>query len=86
MTAANHDERHFPDPDRFDIHRKIGRSMTFGYGLHFCMGAALARLEGRVTMDEVLNRFPEWDVDMDKAVRLHNSISRGWESLPVLLP
>jgi cytochrome P450 len=85
LTSANHDERQFPDPDRFDIRRKIGRTTTFGYGIHFCLGAALARLEGRLTLDEVLNRFPEWEVDTDKAVRLHNSISRGWDSLPVVV-
>ena len=41
--------------------------LTFGYGLHFCLGAALARLEGRVALDELLNRFPEWDVDYASA-------------------
>ena len=66
LTAAgNHDERHFPDPDRFDIEREIDHHLSFGYGIHFCLGAALARLEGRVALDEVLNRFPEWDVDWD---------------------
>ena len=57
-AAANRDEREFPDADRFDIHRKIGHHVAFGYGVHFCLGAALARLEGRIALDEVLQRFP----------------------------
>ena len=81
--SANRDERHFPDGDSFDIHREIGRHQSFGYGIHLCLGAALARLEGRVALDEVLNRFPEWEVDYDKAERAHASTVRGWETLPV---
>ena len=81
--SANRDERRFPDGDRFDIHRQAGHHLSFGYGLHFCLGAALARLEGRVALDEVLRRFPEWDVDWDNAKQAHTSTVRGWESLPV---
>ncbi len=82
-ASGNRDERHFPDPDRFDIHRSVGRHLSFGYGVHFCLGAALARLEGRVALEEVLKRFPEWDVDWDNAVQARTSTVRGWESLPV---
>jgi cytochrome P450 len=86
LTAAgNHDERHFPDPDRFDIEREIDHHLSFGYGIHFCLGAALARLEGRVALDEVLNRFPEWEVDWARAEQAHTSTVRGWEKLPVLI-
>jgi cytochrome P450 len=86
LTAAgNHDERHFPDPDRFDIQRDIDHHLSFGYGIHFCLGAALARLEGRVALDEVLDRFPEWEVDWDRAEQAHTSTVRGWEKLPVLI-
>jgi cytochrome P450 len=81
--SANRDERHFPDGDAFDIHRDIKRHQAFGYGIHLCLGAALARLEGRVALDEVLNRFPQWEVDYDRARRAHTSSVRGWESLPV---
>ena len=81
--SANRDERHFDDGDSFDIHRKIGRHQAFGYGIHLCLGAALARLEGRVALDEVLNRFPEWEVDYGEARRARTSTVRGWETLPV---
>jgi cytochrome P450 len=83
-AAANRDSRHFPDGDSFDIHRKIDHHLSFGYGIHFCLGAALARLEGRVALDEVLTRFPEWDVDWDNAVQARTSTVRGWEKLPVV--
>jgi cytochrome P450 len=82
--SANRDDRHFPDGDRFDIHRKIDHHLSFGYGLHFCLGAALARLEGRVALDEVLNRWPEWDVDWDHVKQAHTPTVRGWEKLPVV--
>ncbi len=82
-ASANRDEREFPDPDRFDIHRKIDHHVAFGYGIHFCLGAALARLEGRVALDEVLQRFPTWEIDWDNAVQAHTSTVRGWEKLPV---
>jgi cytochrome P450 len=81
--SANRDERHFPDGDSFDIHREIGRHQAFGYGIHLCLGMALARLEGRVALDEVLTRFPEWEVDYDKARRARTSTVRGWETMPV---
>jgi cytochrome P450 len=81
--SANRDERHFADGDSFDIHREIGRHQAFGYGIHLCLGAALARLEGRVALDEVLTRFPEWEVDYDRARRARTSTVRGWETLPV---
>ena len=82
-ASANRDDRKFPDGDRFDIHRNIDHHLAFGYGVHFCLGAALARLEGRVALDEVLKRFPSWEVDWDNAVQAHTSTVRGWERLPV---
>jgi cytochrome P450 len=82
-AAANRDEREFPDPDRFDIHRKMAHHLTFGYGIHFCLGSHLARLEGRVALDEVLKRFPRWEVDWENAEQAHTSTVRGWLSLPV---
>jgi cytochrome P450 len=81
--SGNRDDRKFPDGDRFDVTRKIDHHLAFGYGLHFCLGAALARLEGRVALDEVLQRFPTWDVDWENAKQARTSTVRGWERLPV---
>lgn len=83
MGAANRDDRRHPDGDRFDIHREVGPHLTFGFGIHFCLGAALARLEGRVALEEVLKRFPEWEVDRDHARFSPSPILRGWDTLPV---
>jgi cytochrome P450 len=87
LTASgNRDDRRFGDPDRFDVHRRIDHHLAFGYGIHFCLGAALARLEGRVALDEVLRRWPTWEVDWDNAVQARTSTVRGWEKLPVITP
>ena len=86
VGAANRDERRFPDGDRFDIHRSPGPRLAFGYGIHYCLGAALARLEGQIVVEEVLQRFPTWDVDLDNARMASTSTVRGWESLPVFTP
>lgn len=83
--SAGRDGRHFADPDRFDIHREIDHHVSFGYGVHFCLGAALARMEGRVALEEVLRRFPTWTVDRDNAVALHTSTVRGYAKLPVFV-
>jgi cytochrome P450 len=83
MGSANRDERKFADPDRFDVNREVRGHVAFGFGLHFCLGAALARLEGRVALEEVLKRFPEWEVDTAKARLSPTSTVRGWETLPV---
>lgn len=82
--SANRDDRKFPNGDSFDITRRIGHHLSFGYGIHFCLGAHLARLEGRVALDEVLQRWPSWEVDADNAVQARTSTVRGWERLPVL--
>ncbi|WP_245830103.1 cytochrome P450 [Mycobacterium numidiamassiliense] len=85
LASANRDERQFEDPDRFDIHRRPGAHLTFGRGAHFCVGAPLARLEGRVALEEVLKRFPEWQVDLDNARRSRTSTVRGWDSMPAIV-
>src|SRR5207302_4893673 len=84
VGSANRDDRRLPDGDRFDIHRNVGQHLTFGYGVHFCLGAALARLEGRIALDEVLKRFPAWEVDYSNARLAPTSTVRGWETLPVI--
>ena len=83
LGSANRDGRRYPDGDSFDVTREATKTLTFGQGIHLCLGAALARLEGRVALDEVLTRFPEWEVDYDRAKRAQTSTVRGWETLPV---
>jgi cytochrome P450 len=83
--AANRDSRQFPDGDSFDVHRHVARHLSFGVGLHFCMGAALARLEGRVALEEMLKRWPHWEVDLENAVQARTSTTRGWEKLPIIV-
>ena len=85
VGSANRDERRYEDPDRFDIHRDNAQHLTFGYGLHFCLGAALARLEGRVALDEVLKRFPDWEIDHENTQLAPTSTVRGWDSMPVFI-
>jgi len=85
LASANRDERHFDNPDTFDIHRKPGGHLTFGRGAHFCVGAPLARLEGRVALEEVLKRWPEWDIDMTGARRSRTSTVRGWDTMPAVV-
>ena len=82
-ASANRDDREFVDGERFDIRRRIDHHVAFAYGIHFCLGAALARMEGRIALEEVLKRFPEWEVDVDNAVQARTSTVRGWERLPV---
>jgi cytochrome P450 len=82
--AANRDDRRFAHGDTFDIHRNIDFHLAFGYGIHFCLGAALARIEGRIALEEVLERWPTWDIDWDNAVQARTSTVRGWESLPAV--
>jgi cytochrome P450 len=85
VGAANRDDRRFPDGERFDVARRIGHHLTFVYGAHFCLGAALARLEGRVALEELLARFPDWSVDRDAARLASTSTVRGWETLPAFV-
>lgn len=86
MASANRDPRRYSNPDVFDITRTDTTHLTFGYGLHFCLGASLARLEGRVALDEMLNRFPAWDLDYEGMSLFPTSTVRGWESMPIILP
>lgn len=85
VASANRDERRYPDADRFDIHRDGPPHITFGRGVHACLGAALARVEGRIALQEVLKRFPEWTVDIENAKLQSTSTVRGWETLPAFI-
>jgi cytochrome P450 len=83
--AAVHDERKYPDPDTFDIHRDIDRHVSFGFGRHLCLGASLARLETRVAFEELLKRFPDFSID-ERGVERHININvRGLSRLPLLI-
>lgn len=81
--SAGRDERKYDDPDRFDVRRRFDTHVSFGHGIHFCIGASLARLESRVALEETLARFAEWDVDHARAERLHTSTVRGWSKVPI---
>jgi cytochrome P450 len=83
IGAANRDHRQFPsDGDVFNIHRNARQHLGFGVGVHYCLGAALARLEGRIALEEILKRFPKWDVDLQNAKLSTTSTVRGWDALP----
>lgn len=83
-SSAGRDERTYgADADRFDVRRSIDHHVSFGYGVHFCLGAALARLESRVALTKVLAHHPDWVVDHDRSVRAHTSTVRGWEHVLV---
>jgi cytochrome P450 len=83
IGSANRDERAFPDPDRFDLRRNTQRSLAFGQGTHFCLGASLARLEGRVALEEVERLLPDWEVDPSGIQRIHSVNVRGFAALPI---
>ena len=80
--SAGRDERQYDDPDRFDI-RRNAKHVSLGRGVHFCLGASLARMEGKVALHELLTRFPTWTVDYDNAERMRTSTVRGYLRLPI---
>ena len=86
VASANRDPRRYANPDVYDIRRAEVQHLTFGFGLHYCLGANLARLEGSVALDELLKRFPEWDIDYDNIKLAPTSTVRGWERMPLVLP
>jgi hypothetical protein len=83
VGSANRDERVFPDPDRFDVRRDHAETLAFGKGTHFCLGAALARLEGRVALDAVQRRLPDFEIDAGALVRVHSLNVRGYAAMPI---
>jgi cytochrome P450 len=85
-AATGRDQRQFPDPDpdTLDVERQIERHLSFGFGVHVCLGASLARLEARIVIEEMLQRFPEWEVDWANADIVHTGSSvRGYSKLPI---
>jgi cytochrome P450 len=85
LASANRDERHYENPDDFDIKRNA-TNMSLSFGTHYCLGANLARIEARIVMEEVLKRYPEWEIDTDNAVFEVSPPLRSWEKLPVVIP
>ncbi|MCP2167400.1 cytochrome P450 [Goodfellowiella coeruleoviolacea] len=84
VASANRDERHFTDPDRFDPRRKPNRHLSFGHGIHFCIGAPLARLESRIALNLLLDRYADIRVATDEPVEFHNPEAlMGARQLPV---
>ncbi|MFD0690724.1 cytochrome P450 [Actinomadura fibrosa] len=83
--SAVHDERKYPDPELFDVHRDIDRHVSFGFGRHLCLGASLARLETRVAFEELLKRFPDFHFDETGVERHYSGNVRGLSSLPLLV-
>jgi cytochrome P450 len=83
--SANRDERALPDADRFDIHRKRVRHFGWGSGPHFCFGAPTAKAMLRTILQEALPALGDYELDMDKAVRVHHTMVRGFKTLPVHL-
>ncbi|RIL03062.1 MAG: cytochrome P450 [Proteobacteria bacterium] len=83
VGSANRDERVFPEPDRYDLLRDTSASLSFGQGVHFCLGASLARLEARIALEEVWKRFPDFEIDPAGLVRVHSVNVRGFAALPM---
>jgi cytochrome P450 len=83
--SALRDERMFPDPDRFDIDRErmVGYNIGFGYGVHSCLGAALARMEGRIAIEALLDLVPRYEIDRAGLRRVHMTNVFGWSNVPV---
>ena len=83
--SAGRDEREFADPDRFDVTRAFDRHVSFGFGVHYCLGAHLARLEARVALEETLARFPAWEVDETAVELVRTSTVRGPVHVPIVV-
>jgi cytochrome P450 len=83
--VANRDPRQFPEPDRLDFRRVDNRHLAFGHGIHFCLSAPLARLEGQVALPALLSRFPGLVPRADSPEWLDSLVFRGMRSLPVAL-
>jgi cytochrome P450 len=83
LICANRDEHEFVDPERFDAARRMERHLGLGHGVHVCIGAHVARLEGTVMLQELLSRFPGYEVDDTDLVREASEFHVGWAEMPV---
>ena len=83
LSAANRDPRKFPEPDKFDVTRDAQGHLAFGHGVHVCLGAALARLEMRVSLEEIHRRLPDYEVDYGGLERMHSGNVRGYSKMPL---
>jgi len=81
--SATRDERQFEEPDRFDVDREPGLQLGLGYGIHSCLGAALARMESRIAVEELTRRWPSFTVDEAGCRRVHMSNVAGYSNVPV---
>ena len=86
VGSANRDEEVWERPKEYDIERDTSASLSFGQGTHFCLGASLARLEARVSLEEILRRFPEYTIDLDGLERVHSTNVRGFAAVPLEFP
>ncbi len=82
-ASANHDENEFESPEIFDIRRSAARILSFGAGTHACLGTHVARLEGRISLEMILDRMPGYEVDLDAAVKFRTEFVQGYASLPI---
>ncbi len=82
VGSANRDPRVFPQPDAYDLDRDTSKFVSFGGGRHFCMGAALARLEARIALEELVSKVTDYDIDAPAAARVHSVNVRGFANLP----
>jgi cytochrome P450 len=85
QNSANRDAAEFTDPDRFDIARTPNRHVTFGYGLHFCIGAPLARMEAQIALPHLHQRYPDMQLAIDEPAWIDSMVMRGTTGLPVKL-
>ncbi len=85
LGSANRDEEHFTNPDELDLRRSGARILSFGHGIHTCLGAALARMEAQIAFSELARRFPKAALDAQRFERLRSVTFRGLQSLPIAL-
>jgi cytochrome P450 len=83
IGAANRDPAHFADPDRLDIARRENRHIAFGFGIHFCLGAPLARVEGQIAIGTLMHRLPNLTLASQTPEWSESSLLRGLKTLPV---